>query len=106
MSDDGNKPDFPKVFTQCPNCGSERRISQMVADGLIEEGRATEKLKAWMFGQNSVITPDKPHFTAPIIQWLLDICYDCGTVYCIQVTVGTAMPEQKSGGPNVSIGRG
>ena len=107
MGDNNSKEaDFPKVFPQCPNCGSEHKIGQMIANGLIEEGRATPKMKAWLFGHNSVIQPDKPHFTAPVVKWLLDICFDCGTVYCVQVDVGVAMPEKRSGGPNVRFGEG
>ena len=107
MADDnGTEPVFPKVFSQCPNCGSEHKIGQMIANGLIEEGRATPKMKGWLFGHNSVIQPDKPHFSAPVVKWLIDICFDCGTLYCVQVDVGTAMPEQKQGGPDMHLGRG
>ena len=96
MSENSNnhsKPVFPKVFTQCPNCGSEQRISQMIADDLIAEGRATPKLRAWLFAHGSIIQPDKPSFSAPIVKWALYICYNCGTLYCIQVDVGTAMKQ-------------
>ena len=87
------EPVFPKVFTQCPNCGSERRVAGMIAADLVEQGKASPKFGAWIFAQGSVILPDKPAFSAPQVKWAVDICYDCGTMYCIQVDVGTVMKQ-------------
>ncbi len=107
MGDNNSKEaDFPKVFPQCPNCGSEETITKKVIVGMIADGRATKTLRGWIDAKVSAMSPDKPHFTSPALRTIFDVCYDCGIYYCKEVDVATVMPEQKSGGPNVRFGEG
>ena len=95
---------FPKKFTQCPNCESERRVAKMVVEDLIENDRASQNLQGWIVAHQSILTPDKPHFSMPVVQSVFDICYDCGTLYCIEVGVGVGMKEANKP-PPMNFGR-
>ena len=85
--------EYPKTFNQCPNCGSTSRVVGDMVQDMKEEGKVTEHFDAWVMVQNSGIEPDKPHFTMPVVTWMADICYDCGTLYCVQVNVRNVMMQ-------------
>ena len=97
--------EFPRVFPECPNCGSQKRLAQSVADELIAEGKANPDLKAWIFNHKCVIVDQsRPWLSAPVLMAVFDACYDCGTVYCVNATLGVGMPQMGGQGPR-PIGR-
>lgn len=81
-------------FSQCPNCGSERRFLESLANELKDRGYAR---KEWKFGldfrQGIVVDPTKEEAIpigtkVPGYQIVTDICMDCGTVYAVEIKSG------------------
>ncbi len=86
---------FPLNFTQCPNCGSERRVAGEVLETEKEKGKAKAEIISFLFQHQSVIAAS-PHFlSAPMVTTFYDACTDCGTVYCIRAQVQTVIPGGK-----------
>lgn len=89
-----NNIEFPLTFTQCPNCGSTRRISDEVVQSEKAEGRIPTVQSSCLFQQQSLIAPPDLRFiTAKVIMWSADGCADCGTVYVTYAKVETATPQ-------------
>ena len=90
------KQEFPKTFDKCPVCGSTRRLAGMIG----EQEKAKHKLMAntpVFLNQLQTIVADQaiPSSTVPVLITSLDVCADCGTLYCIRADVGTATVQAK-----------
>jgi len=93
-----------KQFNQCPNCGSEQRFCETLANELKEKGFAREE---WTFSyetrQGAVVDKAKEAdiplgSDVPAFSITTDICLDCGTFYAIRLNSGTVtkqMPPPK-----------
>lgn len=101
---------FPLNFDHCPNCGSTKRLAETVAKQEKEKGKISEDTHVVMVSyQTLVADPRKMILTVPIISTFVDICADCGTLYCVHAELGMAspsMPYPKSGVPPFGGGRG
>ena len=84
-----------KQFTQCPNCGSELRFCETLANELKEKGFAR---KEWVYGfdfRQGVVTDKTKEAAIPIgasvpsFQIISDICLNCGTIYAVKLLSGT-----------------
>ncbi len=90
---------FPLTFTQCPNCGGERRIANEVIQEQKDKGLADEHTQVWLFSHQSMLADTgRPHIQIPIVLSLYDACMDCGTVYCIRAekAMGTHQTNPKT----------
>ncbi len=91
---------FPLSFTQCPVCGSIRRVANEILNSEKEKGKVGLEISAFLFQHQSLIADArKTILSAPMITSMYDVCVDCGTVYCIHVQVGTAVPGAAPGKP-------
>lgn len=87
-------------FLRCPNCGSEKRIIESAVKEEISKGNLKEGAKAVCMGSRTAIfDPADSGIIAPkkilMIQCLYDVCADCGTLYCIEMsrTLGFVHPQ-------------
>lgn len=80
-----------KQFTQCPNCGSESRFCETLANELKRAGFAR---KEWKYGfdfRQGVVVDQAKEKAIPIgsevpgFQITTDICIDCGIVYAVDI---------------------
>ena len=84
--------EFPLNFSQCPNCGSTRRVTDEVLQAEQSEGKLQEVKSTHLFQQVGVVAPPSGRFlTAKAIVWMMDACADCGTIYIIHAEVQTVM---------------
>ncbi len=99
---------FPREYPDCPNCGSEVTVTDLVLQSMREQGIASEHLQGWIMSGQVQMTPDKPALSMPIIMWAGDICYDCGTLYAKSVAVvkGMIQANAPQGYVPPNIGRG
>ncbi len=99
-----NELRFPLNFTQCPTCGSTRRLANEVLEGEKEKGRVGPAANAFLFmHQSAIMDARKTVLSAPVILSFHDACVDCGTVYCIHTEVKVGTPgTQRPGGPGFS----
>lgn len=85
---------FPLSFGSCPNCGSTRRVAEMVTNEEIEKGKISSTAKTSMFNMKSLICdPDRMSKLfvpqkAIVLLAAADICVDCGTLYATSVEKG------------------
>ena len=87
---------FPLKFNQCPNCGSEERVTKVVLDNEHTKGKAMKATDSHLIQCQSLITnPNMPFLSAPMVVAYLDACADCGTIYCVRAEVITAVPGVK-----------
>ena len=95
--------EFPIVFTSCPNCGGKRRIAEIVTNEEIEKGNLEPgQITPFIASKTLIFNPRSLKILIPTkevmaLLGLLDICADCGIVYCIHVqkgkgVIGTAPP--------------
>lgn len=87
---------FPIDFTNCPNCGSERRIAESVTNEEIAKGSLKLGQKTPFIVSRAVIfDPTVKLFgkKALVLLGIFDVCADCGTVYCIHAEKGTGTVE-------------
>ena len=83
---------FPIHMEQCPNCGSLRRVAMEVLNKEHEAGKAMVATTAFLFQHQSLIAPPGGQFlSATVIVTWYDVCYDCGTVYCIHADTKVAV---------------
>lgn len=95
MTEDA-KPIFPLTFNQCPSCGSENRMAGTVCKEQMAKGKLKKGTNASLFGhQTAIAGPVGTWLSAPMIQTYFDACVDCGTVYCIQASLGMVMAGGK-----------
>ena len=82
---------FPLNFNSCPNCGSTRRLADIVLNQEKEKGKVGKEAKASIQVFHAVIAdPRMVTFEAPAIMAFMDICADCGTMYCVHAQLGKA----------------
>jgi len=94
---------FPLEFKTCPNCGSTRRVAGTIAEQEREKGKISKEVQACIKQVTCIIAdPRMVTLQAPAIIAFVDICADCGTMYCIRAQLGTATPSSPSGkGPGM-----
>jgi hypothetical protein len=92
--------EYPKKFDICPNCGSMNRVIESEVKQEESKGNLRVGTKAACIIVNTpIFDPTKTDIIAPrkipVITALIDICSDCGTLYCVEVNKdeGTAHPE-------------
>lgn len=89
--------DFPVLdFNKCPACGSGKRVAGEVIADQIKKGRMPVTANAYLFTYQSIIAIGNKWISAPVVVSFYDVCWDCGTVYCIHVDVGTAIQGSKT----------
>lgn len=87
---------LPLNIGQCPNCGGTRRIANEVLQEQIKKGRMKKDTKAFLYNHQSIIAgPVGTWLSAPMVISFYDVCMDCGTVYCVNAQVKTAMQGGK-----------
>jgi uncharacterized Zn finger protein len=75
---------FPIEFTNCPCCGSTERLAEIIANQEKEKGKISKTAHGAVIVQKSVIAdPNRLALSAPVLVTFLDICANCGTVYCV-----------------------
>ena len=91
--------EISKQFTQCPNCGSEQRFCETLANELKKKGFAREE---WTFSyetrQGAVLDKAKEAdiplgSEVPAFNITTDICLDCGTFYAIKLKSGSVTKQ-------------
>ena len=86
---------FPITFDKCPNCGSNKRIAEIVTNEEIEKGRIEPGNKtAFMIAKTVITDPKTLKFIISskevvVLLGAFDACADCGTLYCISASKGT-----------------
>lgn len=102
-------------FNQCPNCSSEQRFCETLADELKRLGYAREKWKYGYDFRQGVVTDPHKETTIPIggkvpsYQITTDICMNCGTIYAVSlvsgmVTKSIAQPKLFKPGEDMPLG--
>jgi hypothetical protein len=77
---------FPRSYTVCPNCGSTRRIIESIGNEEKALHKIQESLQVGVqFGAMAITDPNSPAARVPVVNPRFDICYDCGTFYCVFV---------------------
>ena len=106
---------FPLTFSVCPACGSTRRAAEMVTEKEIKKGKIKKETKIpFMSGRAPIFDPTQVSrlvglpLQCPLLVAYFDICYDCGTLYCVRVEkhTGAVEVEMPKGKPPVGFGRG
>ena len=98
-----NENKQPKVFSQCPNCGSRERLIESVINREKEAGHIPAGAKVSSFQVNAIIANPAlaPILGIPVpcIVLNLDACAECGTMYCLEALEGQAklQPMQPPG---------
>lgn len=94
---------FPLEFKECPNCGSTKKVAGTIAEQEKKKGKISKEAQACIQQVTCIITdPRMVPLQAPVILIFLDICADCGTVYCIRAQLGVATPKPPPGkGPSM-----
>ena len=82
-------------ITNCPSCGSNKRLANEVLKGEILKGKLPELTQTFIFTHESIIAKPTGWLSAPMIITYFDVCMDCGTVYCIHADVITAVAGSK-----------
>lgn len=100
MTEENEKLQFPITWDGCPNCGSSKRVVGSVKDELIAQDKWSPELEGGI--QQLITTVADPKkvqrmLTIPILLSLLDICAECGTVYCVRTERKDVSPTMKKG---------
>ena len=75
-------------FNKCPVCGSESRVAGTIIQEEISKGKVGNNvIGATTIMQTALVDPTKSMLTAPILTALIDICTNCGALYCFRVDV-------------------
>jgi len=99
-----NELKFPLDFTNCPNCNSDRRLSNIILEQEKEKGKMPKESQAFLFTHTSIIAhPNGRWLTAPALITFYDACVDCGTMYCVHAELGTATPGAGPQAPKANI---
>jgi len=95
---------FPIDFDACPKCGSKRKVAQELIEQEKKKGKAGEDMRGAVIVQRTLIADGRRTLlSALMLTAMIEICYDCGTLYCVhaetaitQIQTGAPMPK---GGP-------
>lgn len=97
------RPEFPKTFDHCPNCGSTRRVANEILQAEKEKGKILDgNVTAFMSKDSTIIAdPRKQWLSAVAVTALYDVCMECGTLYAFRVETQVVVPQfAKSQKPN------
>ena len=113
MEEEPKKPiKFPITFPDCPICGCKERVAQSIID---ERGKilGKEAIGCCFVSQAALVDPNRPAFVIPVLVTYMDICADCGNIYCFRAEKITGHQKPKgmpSGGlqlpPGMQPGQG
>ena len=84
--------DFHREFTKCPQCGSEDRFFEQLANEVKERGLAREEWTMHLQMETGVAVDKSREASIPIGSELpgfgirTDVCMDCGCIYAIDLT--------------------
>lgn len=102
MPDEQKELKFPLDFNECPLCGSIRKVAETILNQEKEAKRIGANARAAIHVAKSMIAdPRMIGLKAPVIISFLDICADCGAVYCVHAELGTATTTTLPKGPNI-----
>ena len=92
--------EWPKEWDHCPNCGSQDRVVQ----GVVDEEKASGHLppEAWLaIPLDGIVVADKMRNSGqvPVIMPFVDICKQCGTIYCVYVDKKTGETHKQLPAP-------
>lgn len=84
-----DKLTFPLKFSKCPNCGSNRRPAEIVANEQKAKGKMAKE-QPIAADRNLAIIADIPTVIqglsmVPVLTYLGDTCADCGLKYTVEV---------------------
>ena len=80
---------FPIDFSECPMCGSPKKIADSLMQAEVAKGRAPENMKTAIVAyQTAIGDPAKALFAIPVVTILVDVCADCGILYCVHAELG------------------
>jgi uncharacterized Zn finger protein len=83
-----------KLFDQCPNCGSKETMGETLTKEAQAKGHASLTWRFAPFAESRVIVDQSQDNKIPVgaeaitVQFILDICIDCGTVYAKKINIG------------------
>lgn len=91
---------FPLTFSQCPNCGSERKVAKSIVDEEIAAGKLPWDTKGIIMEVKNIYFDPNPKLVAtkieaPAVRAFMDICADCGTFYCVYAEKGKVQLQGK-----------
>ena len=87
-------PSLPVIFDTCPNCNSENRLALSLVDSLKAGGSLPKTfpftglaLQVPLMDQTRPPILVGPTMTLKVMTVMLEICGDCGTVYCTKFDI-------------------
>lgn len=91
--DNGDKEEkelYHLEFPKCPVCGSDATVTHEAWLDEIDAGRIPESSKDTLTATEHRITPlidpkNPPKFTAGALEYIFDVCANCGTMRCSSV---------------------
>ena len=93
-------------FSQCPNCGSNRRYADSLAGELKRDGFASPDFHYYLLINQGVVRDPTilesaiPFGTTfPVIIVKSDVCMDCGTFYAVRLERDNAKKTLTLGNP-------
>lgn len=95
-------------FSQCPVCKGTNRIVENVVKSEIESGRLKPNSRIPVFiTKSAMFDPnDKSKILARkqvvVLIGFYDVCEDCGTIYCMEMTKQLAFVEPNNNMPPLS----
>ena len=101
---------FPREFSQCPKCFATATVTRLAAAELLAKGGHI-KPDVFLSMRKMIvplIEPSTAVLSVPAMIVHYDICFDCGTEYCIKVEK-LDLPitfTQVQGGKQLPFGRG
>lgn len=91
-------PAFPIDFNECPNCGSTERLIGSIMKQQVKEGKARPgMLGATIIYQLPVFDPVRQPFSYPVVTAVVDVCAQCGTLYCVHAECKTEYSMKPTG---------
>lgn len=92
---------FPKTWSKCPACGSERRVIDGIRQDLIAENKWNPATQAALIRQIAILMdPTRPSISPilPAVDVKIDICSDCGNIYAVEAIL-TEVKQNLRAGP-------
>ena len=85
---------YKKEVSQCPVCGSTKRLFESLGNKVKEAGLAQEGFTCCMDFKQGVIIDKRIQIPIgseiPAYRVMVDVCLDCHTIYAVLVEVGSA----------------
>ena len=99
---------YPIKFEKCPVCGSDKRIVNEETKIEIEKGNLPDGAKIpALISQSKLVDMSTQMLLVrksfPVLMGFIDICADCGTLYCVEVQKATGVidPQVRSQPPGM-----